>query len=224
MIIFIKKILAFFYREYKISLSEINELLINILFFFLSIFIFIFSIGPEKELLSNIGIGIIWTLLLLSSTMSLKKFYQQDFDNGSLIVMNMSGLSYELIVILKVFSHFFFVYVPFLIFIPIACILVNIPFEKINELLLSFCIGSLILACLASISSSMNLLNKRNYSLGGIIVIIFSIPIIIFSVGIINNQEGFFSMLNILLGILLIKLAITPWICSICIKLALQNN
>ena len=104
MIIFIKKILAFFYREYKISLSEINELLINILFFFLSIFIFIFSIGPEKELLSNIGIGIIWTLLLLSSTMSLKKFYQQDFDNGSLIVMNMSGLSYELIVILKVFN------------------------------------------------------------------------------------------------------------------------
>ena len=26
------------------------------------------------------GVGIIWTLLLLSSTLSLRKFYQEDFD------------------------------------------------------------------------------------------------------------------------------------------------
>ena len=69
-------------------------------------------------------------------------------------------------------------------------------------MLSSFIIGSLILSCLGSISASMNLLNKRNYSLGSIIVMVLSIPVIIFSVGIINNEESFLSLIKILFGIL----------------------
>ena len=96
--------------------------------------------------------------------------------------------------------------------------------EKTALLLLSFLIGSLILSCLGSISSSMNLLNKRNFSLGSIIVMIFSIPVIIFSVGIVNSNDNFTTLLNILLGILLIFIAISPWISGLCIRLALENK
>ena len=85
---FIKKIINFYFREYKVNLSGIHDILTNITFFFISIFIFIFSVGPEKETLSLLGVGILWTLLLLSSTLSLRKFYQDDFENGSLIVLH----------------------------------------------------------------------------------------------------------------------------------------
>lgn len=224
MINLIKKILIFLYREYKISLKNINDLFTNILFFFLSIFIFVFSIGPDKEILEIIGIGMIWTLILLSSTLSLKKYFNDDFNNGSLIILHMSGLSYELIVILKIISHFVFVQLPFLISIPFACLFINISLEKIYLLLISFTIGSFILSCLGSISSSMNLLNKRNYAIGSLIVMIFSIPVVIFSVGIINSEENFLSLVKILIGILLIFISITPWVCSLCIKLSIQNN
>ena len=74
---FLNKIIFFYYREYKLNLSGFQDILTNIIFFFVSIFIFIFSIGPDKEMISPIGIGIVWTLLLLSSTLSLRKFYQQ---------------------------------------------------------------------------------------------------------------------------------------------------
>ena len=57
MLEFAKKISSFFYREYKLNLSGFHDILTNIVFFFISIFIFIFSIGPEKETLSLIGIG-----------------------------------------------------------------------------------------------------------------------------------------------------------------------
>ena len=70
----------------------------------------------------------------------------------------------------------------------------------------------------------MNLLNNRNYLLGSIIVMIFSIPVIIFSVGIINTDENFDSLIRILFGILLIVFAINPWASGICIKLAIENN
>ena len=70
----------------------------------------------------------------------------------------------------------------------------------------------------------MNLLNKRNYLLGSVIVMILSIPVIIFSVGIINIDESFNSLISILIGILLIIFAINPWVSGACLKIALQNN
>ena len=98
---FLKKLISFFYREYKINLSGFQDILTNITFFFISIFIFIFSIGPEKETLSILGIGIIWSLLLLSSTLSLRKFYQDDYETGNLIILHLNGLSYELIAVVS---------------------------------------------------------------------------------------------------------------------------
>ena len=221
---FFLKVLFFYFREYKLNLSGFHDILTNILFFFISIFIFIFSFGPEKETLSVLGIGILWTLLLLSSTLSLRKFYQEDFDNGNLILMHLNGFSYELISILKTISHFIFVQIPFLISIPIASLLLDITYDKLVLLLISFLIGSLILSCLGSISASMNLLNNRNYLLGSVIVIIFSVPAVIFSVGLINSNESYDSLINILFGILLIVFAINPWASGACLKLALQNN
>ena len=220
----ISKISFFFVREFKISIKNISDLFINIIFFILAIFIFIFSIGPDKEGLNLTGIGMLWTLLLLSFTLSLKRYYQEDFENGSLIIIHMGGLSYELIVILKILSHFIFVQLPFLIIIPFASLFVNLRYEQLILLLLSFFIGSLILSCLGSISASMNLLNKRNFTLGSLIVMIFSIPIIIFSLGLVNAEENFSYFINILLGILLIFFAISPWTSAQCIKLALANN
>ena len=224
MIEFTKKISSFFYREYKLNLSGFHDILTNIVFFFMSIFIFIFSIGPEKETLSSVGVGILWTLLLLSSTLSLRKFYQDDFESGNITIMYLNGLSMELITVLKTLSHFIFVQIPFIISIPVACILVNISLDKMYYLIISFLIGSLILSSLGSISSSMNLLNKRNYLLGSLMVMIFSIPVIIFSVGIINLEENVNSLISILFGILLIVFAVNPWASGACLKLALENN
>ena len=220
----LNKIISFYYREYKLNLSGFQDILTNIIFFFVSIFIFIFSIGPDKETISTIGIGIIWTLLLLSSTLSLRKFYQDDFESGNLLIMHLNGFGFGFIAILKTFSHFLFVQMPFLISIPIACVLLNIENDQIIYLFTSFSIGSFILSCLGSISSSMNLMNQRNFLLGSVIVMIFSVPVIIFSVGIINMQENFNSLISILFGILLIVFAINPWASGLCLKLSLENN
>tara|TARA_Y100001936_G_C15870695_1_gene557472 strand:+ start:21 stop:512 length:492 start_codon:yes stop_codon:yes gene_type:complete len=161
---------------------------------------------------------------ILFQYLPLKKFYQDDFENGNLIILHINGFSFEFIAILKTFSHFIFVQIPFIISIPVASILINIPFEKMYVVLISFLLGSLILSSLGSISSSMNLLNQRNYLLGSVIVMIFSIPIIIFSVGIINMNENFNSLINILFAILLIIFAINPWASGACLKIACENN
>ena len=51
-------------------------------------------------------------------------------------------------------------------------------------------------------------------------VLVFSIPIIIFSVGLINLEDNFNSLINILIGLLLIIFAINPWASGACIKIS----
>ena len=220
----LKKIFQFIKRESKLFYTNIIDLLSNILFFFLSIFVFIFALGTDGELLKTIGIGIIWSLLLLSSTLSLRKFYEDDFKNGVLPIIHMGGMSYELIALLKIFSHFIFIQLPFLVSLPIAGILFSLPINEVYNLVLTFLIGSLILSCLGSISASMNLLNKTNFSIGSIIVLLFSIPLIIFSVSINSSDNDFNSIYNLLIGIALIFLGVAPWSSAACIRLALRNK
>ena len=136
----------------------------------------------------------------------------------------MNGMSYELIVFLKIISHFIFIQTPFLLSIPAAAILFNLPTNEVYNLIITFFFGSLILSCLVSISASMNLLNKTNYSIGSIIVLLFSVPVIIFSVSINNLDNDFNSLINILIGILLIFLGISPWSSAACIRLAINNK
>ncbi len=222
--IMFKKIYVFIIRELKLFYNNIVDLFSNILFFLLSVFVFIFALGTDEQLLKTIGVGVIWSLLLLSSTLSLRKFYEDDFKNGALIIIHMGGISYELLVLLKIFSHFVFVQMPFLVSIPIVGMLFNLPFNEVYNLFLTFIIGSLILSCLGSISASMNLLNKTNFSIGSIIILLFSIPLIIFSVGMNNADNNFWSLVNLLFGIALIFLGISPWSSAACIRLAHKNK
>jgi heme exporter protein B len=222
--IIIKKMYLFLKRESKLSYSNVVDLFSNILFFFLSVFVFIFALGTDEQLLKTIGIGIIWSLLLLSSTLSLRRFYEEDFKIQILPIIHMGGMSYELIVFLKILSHFIFVQMPFLVSLPIVSVFFDLPIYEIYNLILTFIIGSLILSCLGSISASMNLLNKTNFSIGSVIVLLFSIPLIIFSVGINNSDSDFNSLLSLLFGIALIFLGIAPWSSAACIRLALRNK
>jgi len=221
----VNSILALFYRELKISYRNFSDILSILMFFLLGILIFVFSIGPNTGMFNEIGIGVIWTLILLSNNLSLRKFYQNDFNDGSIILLHMSGLSYELIVLIKIMIIWIFLQLPFFIIIPLAAILLNIELPNVNLILISFLIGSPILTSIASISGSMNLLNNRNFAIGSVIIMILSIPIIIFSVGIINASEEIVrAQLKILIGILFFFLAVTPWFSAACIKLAIQNK
>ena len=221
----INSIMALFQREFLITYRNFSDILSIFLFFLMGVMIFVFSIGANNDIFNQIGIGIIWTLILLTNNLTLRKFYQDDFNDGSLIIFHLSGLSYELIVLIKIIVNWLVIQVPFFILIPISGLLLNIELFNIKMIFISFLLGSPIITCISSISGSMNLLNKKNFAIGSLIIMILSIPIIIFSVGLINTSEELIgAQINILMGIMFLFLAITPWVSSICIKLAIQER
>ena len=221
----IRSVFAIFYREFKITFYNYNDVVSIALFFILGLLIFIFAIGPNQEIINEVGVGLIWSLLLLSSTLSIKKFYQEDFEDNNIFLLHMHGLSYELIVLVKIFSNWLFFQLPFLLILPFVLILLDINTINIYYTFISFILSSIILTCIGSISGSMNLINNKNYTFGSLIVMILSIPLIIFSVNIVNNSDSdVMPQIQILTGILFLFLAISPWISATCIKLAMRSK
>jgi len=221
----LNSVLAIVQREFIVNFRNFSEILSIFLFFLLGIMIFVFSVGTDNEIFSKIGIGIIWTIILLSNNLSIRKFYQDDFNDNSLILLHMSGLSYEIIVLVKIITIWSLIQLPFLIIIPIASLLLNIDIFNLKMIVLSFLIGSPSITCIASIAGSMNLLNKKNFAIGSLIIMTLSIPVIIFSVSLVNASSKLINpQINILLGIMFFFLAITPWVSAACIKLSFHNK
>jgi len=221
----INSILALFYKEYKMLFSNLYDLTSVLLFFLLGVLIFVFSIGTSKEIFDQINIGIIWSLLLFSGNLTLKKIYQDDFNDGNIFLLIISGLSLELIVLIKLIVYWSFFQLPFLIVIPLAAIILDIEIANLQLIIYTFLISSPVLTSITSISGSMNLLNNKNFAIASLIVMILTIPLIIFSVGIINAPPEFIRpQLSILFGIFFFFLALTPWISATCIRIALRNS
>ena len=116
----IYSIIALTKREFIINYRNFSDILSILSFFLLGILIFIFSIGADKEVFSQISTGIIWTLILLSNTLAIKKIFQDDFDDNSFYIFHMSGLSYEIIALTKIIIFWILVQLPFIIIIPIG--------------------------------------------------------------------------------------------------------
>ena len=221
---FLKSVLSISFRDIKIQIRNISYILSIIIFFIIVILLFIFAIGPDQELLKIYIIPIMWSILILSSCITFNKLLKDDYDDGNFNLYQFTGLSFELIAISKIITSWILFQLPLLILMPLIAILMNVDTDKIISLIITMAIGSPILSTLSLISSSMMLTNSKNLSLGSLIIIPMSIPVIIFSIGAINNDINLFMpQVNILLSILFATIALGPWIISMCIKIAIKN-
>ena len=70
------------------------------------------ALGPDQNLLSRIAPGMIWLALLLSVLLTADRIFAQDYEDGSLDIMTMSGTPLELICLAKTSAHWFSVSLP----------------------------------------------------------------------------------------------------------------
>ena len=84
---FIKSIIGISTRDIKIQFRNISYILSIVIFFIIIILLFIFSIGPNKEQLSISGLAIIWTVFILSSSITVNKLLKDDYDDSNFEVL-----------------------------------------------------------------------------------------------------------------------------------------
>ena len=208
--------------DIKISLRKKNESIISILFFIFSILILPLIFQGDKDILKRFLIGIIWFLTLLTIIFSVEKLFENDYEDGILDQIYISGIPLETIFLSKSLSVWIITCLPIIILTPLLILLFDLQAEKIINIVISLLIGTPILCMIGAVTSALVLGFNKGSSIISLITLPLYIPVLIFGIEA-SNSEIIFNQISqefkILIGYLLIVVAISPWIGGLALRL-----
>ena len=175
------------------------------------------AIGPDLVLLQRLAAGMMWLALLLAVLLTADRIFQHDLEDGSLDLMTMSPVPFELITLTKALAHWLMVSLPLAIIAPPLGLMLNLDINALPILWLAMITGSLALSLLASLGGAITAGLRRGGLLVSILILPLYIPVLIFGVSATTMTMGpqsAWPSLLILLAITLLCLAIVPLACA----------
>jgi heme exporter protein B len=159
--------------------------------FFLTVVVLLpIGLGPDQALLGRIAPGALWIALLLSVLLSADRIFQQDYEDGSLDIMTMGPVPFELVALAKSIAHWLSTSLPLAIAAPILGFLVNLEPSSILPLAIAMGVGSIALSLLASIGAAVTVGLRRGGLLVSLLVLPLYIPVLIFGMSASSGAGG----------------------------------
>jgi heme exporter protein B len=195
-------------------------------FFSGAILILPFSIGPNPELLREIGPGYLWLALSLASLVSLERLFAPDIDDGTMDLFTIGSTPFPLVMLAKLLGQWCAVSLPLILAIPLAAFMLNIDSNMIVPLMLQLWVGSLAMFLLGGIGSALSAGVRR----GGLLIALLSLPLytplVIFGAASANQiilGNGVFSQgFLFICGITLFAIVVCPIATSAAVKMHLD--
>ena len=174
------------------------------------------------EVLKKFLIGIIWFLTLLTIIFSVEKLFEDDYEDGVLDQIYLSGVPFETVFLSKSLSIWILTCLPIIILSPLLLLLFNLQTEKLVNVFMSLLIGTPILCMIGAVTSALVLGFNKGSSIISLITLPLYIPVLIFGIEA-SNSEIIFNQISqefkILIGYLLIVVAVSPWIGGLALRL-----
>ncbi len=216
-----KLILALIKRDLSLNLRQGGGVGTALGFFLTVVVLLPIGIGPDQALLGRIAPGALWISLLLSVLLSADRIYQQDYEDGSLDLMTMGPVPFEMVALAKSVAHWLSTSLPLAIAAPLLGFLVNLDPADILPLSLAMAMGSIALSMLASIGAAVTVGLRRGGLLVSILVLPLYVPVLIFGLSASqgNAAPGLtMASLLILAAIALVSLVVSPFACAAALK------
>lgn len=207
-------LLALFAREWKLSRRAGGGALTGVIFFLILTTIIPFGIGPDKALLSRIGPAILWIGALLATLLVLDRLFQADEDDGSLDILLMSGVSLEMVVIVKCLAHWTSAVLPLVLATPLFGIMLGVDGAATGAIVLTLLVGTPALTFIGAIGAALTVSLRRGGLLLAVLILPLTIPLLIFGVSaaqaVIIGPMPFEAPFMVLCAISLATVALSP--------------
>ena len=203
------------WRDLRLAMRRKAEVLTSVFFIVVVATLFPLAIGPEPEMLRQIGPGVLWVGALLATMLGLSRMFESDFRDGSLEHMLLSPHSLGLMVLGKITAHWLLCGVPLVILAP----------QALSMLCLSLLLGTPVLSCIGAIGAALTLGVRGGGILISLLVLPLYVPVLVFGAGAVQALEsgvGAQAHVSILLAMLLPALFFSPWACSAGLRIALE--
>ena len=203
--------LALYLRDLRLAMRRRIEALLPIAFFVVAASLFPLGVGPQPQMLREIGPGVVWVCALLAAMLSVAQLHAGDYADGSLEQLLMSGQSAVVVAAAKACAHWTVTGLPLVVAAPLFGLLFDMRADAIATLMASLLLGTPSLSLLGSVGAALTLGLRSAGVLVILLVLPLSIPALIFGTGAVaavdagQSPGGHFSIL----GALLILTALT---------------
>lgn len=174
-------------RDLSLGLRRSSEIANPLIFFFITVMMFPFALGPESDMLQRIVPGVIWIAVLLSATLSLDMMFRSDFDDGSLELMLLSYHPITLLVMAKISAHWLLTGAPLILASIFLGVLLNLSVESLCSMFATLLLGTPVLSIVGSAVMALTVGLRGGGVLLALLILPLYIPVLIFSISAVDN-------------------------------------
>lgn len=177
-------------RDLRIALRDGGAIGIALGFYLIVVAIVPIGLGPDLNLLSRIGPGLLWVALLLSALLSVDRIFHNDHEDGTLEVIALGPLPLELVVAAKALAHWLSTAVPLVALAPILGLLLNLELGAYPAVVATMLIGSPAVSFLGAVGGALTLGLRRGGVLVAMLILPLFVPVLIFGVASVDRMTS----------------------------------
>ncbi len=222
----IKRFFAIIQRDLAIGFQKRSELLTPLIFFLIVVSLFPLGLGLEnRDALQEAAPAIIWVAALLSTMLIMERLFKEDFIDGSLEQLMISGQSLYLIVLGKIIAHWLLTALPLILFTPILSLMMLFTFKEALAIGAILAIGTPLLSLIGAMCVAIIIGARNSGLLLSILLLPLYIPILIFGtqmiIRVVEQHEviGYYALFA---GANSIAFALCPLVASFALRLSLE--
>jgi heme exporter protein B len=189
-----------------------------VVFFVAVAMLYPFAVGPDANLLSRTGGGVVWIAALLAAILPLDRLVSQDIELGTFDQLRLRGLTEEAMMAVRLTAHWLSFGPPLILAAFPAAALLQLDGPTLYLLLLGLLAGTPGLAAIGLMIAALTASLRSGAALSGLLLVPLALPILIFGAGALARQDQ--ASLGFVAAISLGLVAIAPFAAGAAIRAA----
>ncbi len=200
-----------------------GDLLNPLVFFIMVSTLFPLAVGPDADVLRDIGAGVTWVAALLAMLLSLNTLFLSDFEDGSLDQLLLSPQPLPLLALGKTVAHWISTGLPLIVVSPLIVMTYKLPAHVVPVMMGSVALGTASLSLVGAIGAALTVGLNRGTTLLSLLVLPLAMPLLIFgarTVSLAAGDEPWAGGMNLLAAYLVGALALAPFATAAALRIS----
>lgn len=210
-------------HEFIQRLATPSDWLYPLLFFVMVLILFPIAFGTESNRLQALAVPAVWIAAVFSILLGVNQLFQTDMDHGVIEQLLVARVSLTLWVMLRLLMHWLvsggLLILASLLVVP----LFGVNWQLMSVLLLTLLIGTPIILIFSGLAAALTTQLRSSSVLVPLVALPLQLPVIIFSIGMVNlytTGMNILPTLALLLAMLIFSIMVVPWAIASILKLS----
>jgi heme exporter protein B len=211
--------------DLRIALRRRADTGAALVFFVIVVSLFPLGVGPQFELLRQMGPGVVWVAALLASMLSMGRLFADDHADGTLEQMLLSPTPLALLVLAKTAAHWLASGLLLVLISPLLALQFDLGTEAAGVLFLSLLLGTPLLSLIGAIGAALTVGLRGAGVLLSLLVLPLCAPVLIFGAGAVESSRaglGVAAQFSLLGAMLALALFLAPLAAAAALRIAVE--